>query len=242
MKIKGLFIGLLLSALFMSGGGYAQDSQQAAPPAPAQENSMLKTDADKLSYALGVQWADYVGRFKSEGLNLDLLKKGLDDAAAKAPLAMTEEEMMGVFKSLKERLMSAREAQGKKAGEAGLAFLDQNAKAEGVKVLPSGLQYKVIKDGEGASPKATDTVSVHYRGTLTTGEEFDSSIKRGQPATFPVNGVIKGWTEALQLMKVGSKWQLFIPAALGYGSNGAPDGSIPPNATLLFDVELLGIK
>ena len=124
----------------------------------------------------------------------------------------------------------------------GEEFLKENEKKEGVKTLPSGLQYKVLKEGEGKSPKATDTVSVHYRGTLLDGTEFDSSTKRGEPAEFPVNRVIKGWTEALQLMKEGAKWMLYIPASLAYGERGTPGGPIGPNETLIFEVELLKVK
>jgi FKBP-type peptidyl-prolyl cis-trans isomerase FklB len=126
--------------------------------------------------------------------------------------------------------------------EKGQQFLDENGKKEGVHALPDGLQYKVVKEGEGKKPKATDTVSVHYRGTLIDGTEFDSSYKRGQPAEFPVNGVIKGWTEALQLMPEGSKWMLYIPARLAYGERGTPGGPIGPNETLIFEVELLKVK
>ncbi len=121
-------------------------------------------------------------------------------------------------------------------------YLAANGKKPGVTVLPDGLQYKVLKQGTGPVPKATDTVKVHYAGTLTNGTEFDSSIKRNEPAVFPVNGVIKGWTEALQRMKVGSKWQLVIPADLAYGANPPPGAPIPPNAVLVFEVELLGIE
>jgi FKBP-type peptidyl-prolyl cis-trans isomerase len=124
----------------------------------------------------------------------------------------------------------------------GQDFLAENAKKEGVKTLADGLQYKVIKDGTGASPKATDVVSVHYKGTLIDGTEFDSSYKRGQPTEFPVNRVIPGWTEALQLMKEGSKWILYIPSKLAYGERGTPGGPIPPDATLIFEVELLKVK
>jgi FKBP-type peptidyl-prolyl cis-trans isomerase len=123
----------------------------------------------------------------------------------------------------------------------GEKYLKENATKEGVKTLPSGLQYKSLKEGSGKSPKATDTVSVHYRGTLIDGTEFDSSIKRGEPAEFPVNRVIKGWTEALQLMKEGDKWMLYIPSQLAYGERGA-GGAIGPNETLLFEVELLKVK
>ena len=127
------------------------------------------------------------------------------------------------------------------AAAKGETYLKENAKKEGVKTLPSGLQYKVVKEGSGKSPKATDTVSVHYRGTLIDGTEFDSSIKRGEPAEFPVNRVIKGWTEALQLMKEGDKWMLYIPSHLAYGERGA-GGAIGPNETLIFEVELLKVK
>ena len=128
------------------------------------------------------------------------------------------------------------------ADDKGQEFLKENAKKEGVKTLPDGLQYKVIKEGEGKSPKATDTVSVHYRGTLIDGTEFDSSYKRNEPAEFPVNGVIKGWTEALQLMKEGAKWTLYIPSNLAYGERGFPGSPIGPNATLIFEIELLKVK
>jgi FKBP-type peptidyl-prolyl cis-trans isomerase FkpA len=126
--------------------------------------------------------------------------------------------------------------------EKGEAFLAENAKKEGVKTTASGLQYKVLKEGDGKSPQATDTVSVHYRGTLLDGTEFDSSIKRGQPAEFPLNRVIPGWTEGVQLMKVGAKYQFTIPSKLAYGERGTPGGPIPPNSTLIFEVELLAIK
>jgi len=126
--------------------------------------------------------------------------------------------------------------------EQGKQFLEENGKKEGVHTLPDGLQYKVLKEGTGKKPQAADTVSVHYKGTLIDGTEFDSSYKRGQPAEFPVNRVIKGWTEALQLMPEGSKWMLYIPSRLAYGERGTPGGPIGPNETLIFEVELLKIK
>ena len=137
--------------------------------------------------------------------------------------------------------LAMQKVAGDKAKADGEAYLAANAKKDGVKTLPSGLQYKVVTEGAGATPKASDTVTVHYRGKLVDGTEFDSSYSRNEPATFPVNGVIPGWTEALQLMKVGSKWELCIPANLAYGERGA-GGRIPANATLVFEVELLGIK
>ena len=126
--------------------------------------------------------------------------------------------------------------------EKGEAFLKENAKKEGVKTTASGLQYKVLKEGEGKSPKATDTVKVHYKGTLIDGTEFDSSYKRGEPIEFPLNGVIPGWTEGVQLMKEGAKYQFTIPSKLGYGVRGTPGGPIPSNATLIFEVELIQVK
>ena len=126
--------------------------------------------------------------------------------------------------------------------EKGEAFLKENAKKEGVKTTASGLQYKVLKEGEGKSPKATDTVKVHYKGTLIDGTEFDSSYKRGEPIEFPLNGVIPGWTEGVQLMKEGAKYQFTIPSKIGYGERGTPGGPIPPNATLIFEVELIQVK
>ena len=126
--------------------------------------------------------------------------------------------------------------------ETGEAFLKENAKKEGVKTTASGLQYKVLKEGEGKSPKATDTVKVHYKGTLIDGKEFDSSYKRGEPIEFPLNRVIPGWTEGVQLMKEGAKYQFTIPSKIGYGERGTPGGPIPPNATLIFEVELIQVK
>jgi FKBP-type peptidyl-prolyl cis-trans isomerase FklB len=158
---------------------------------------------------------------------------------------MSQEEIRATLTSLQQRLMAARQQELKEKGaknlEEGKKFLVENQKKEGIKTLPSGLQYKVLTEGSGKTPKAEDTVTVNYKGTLIDGTEFDSSYKRGQPATFQVKGVIKGWTEALQLMKEGSKWQLFIPPELGYGERGA-GSTILPNSTLIFEVELLTVK
>ena len=204
----------------------------------------LKTEKDKVSYMIGHQIGS---NFKRDGLDVDLnmLTTGMKEAIAgeKSPLSPEESQklMSELQKSLQTKAEAKQKVDSEKNTAAGKAFLAENAKKPGVKVLPSGLQYKVITEGKGDSPKATDTVSTNYKGTLIDGTEFDSSYKRGQPAKFPVNGVIKGWTEALQLMKPGAKWQVYVPSDLAYGARGAGE-LIGPNATLIFEVELLGIE
>ncbi|UCB56307.1 MAG: FKBP-type peptidyl-prolyl cis-trans isomerase [Thiotrichales bacterium] len=204
----------------------------------------LETLEQKASYSFGV---DFAKRLKQQGIDLDIsaLNRGIQDQASGNKLAFEEGEM-NQFKAeyteqLRAQLMQEQKQLAEKNLEAGKQFLAENAKKEGVVTTASGLQYKVIKSGDGPAPGADDTVSTHYRGTLIDGREFDSSYSRGQPATFPVNGVIKGWTEALQLMKVGDKWELYIPSELAYGA--AQRGEIiQPNSTLVFELELLGIK
>jgi FKBP-type peptidyl-prolyl cis-trans isomerase FklB len=209
---------------------------------PAQ-GATLKTDQDKISYMVGYQIGS---NFKRDGLDVDtnMMLVGMKEALAGTKSTLTPEEsqklMQNLQKNLQEKAEAKRKSEGDKNAAEGKKFLADNAKKSGVKTLPSGLQYKVIKDGKGDSPKATDTVSTNYKGTLINGTEFDSSYKRGQPAKFPVNGVIKGWTEALQLMKPGAKWQLFVPSDLAYGDRGAGE-LIGPNATLVFEVELLAV-
>ena len=209
-----------------------------------EEQSPLKDKKDKLSYAIGLDVGGALKR-QSVDVNTDIFMQGVKDALSGGKKLLTDEEVRETMTSFSKEL-AAKQAEamkklGEKNKEEGEAFLAENKKKEGVKTLPDGLQYKVITEGKGASPKATDTVTVNYRGTFIDGKEFDSSYKRNQPATFAVNGVIPGWTEALQLMKEGSKWQLFIPAKLAYGERGA-GGVIGPNATLIFEVELLSIK
>jgi len=198
----------------------------------AEDKLELKTQKDKLSYAIGV---DVGNSFKKSEIDMDpdILVRGIKDVLAGRTPLMTDLEV-------RETLMAAQMDIQARRIEKNKAFLAANKKKKDVKVLPSGLQYKVITAGKGRTPKATDTVTVNYQGTLVDGTEFDSSYKRGQPATFPVNGVIKGWTEALQLMKEGSKWQLVIPADLAYGEQGRP--GIPPNSVLIFEVELMSVK
>lgn len=204
----------------------------------------LKDTKDKISYSIGVNVGSSLKK-ENFDLNVDLVLKGLKEALSGGTLLMTEQEMQDTLMTFQKEIMEKQKEQAKVAGEKnkteGEAYLAANAKKDGVKVTQSGLQYKVLTEGKGEKPKATDTVSVHYKGTLIDGKVFDSSIDRGQPAVFPVNGVIPGWTEALQLMNVGSKYQLVIPSAIAYGERGA-GGDIGPNATLLFEVELLGIN
>lgn len=204
----------------------------------------LKTQKDKVSYSIGL---DIGKNMKANSVDIDaeILLKGIKDGLEEKEGLLTEEEIAQVMQDFQQDLMAKQAAKQKEEGDKNLkegeVFLEANKKKEGVKVLPSGLQYKVLKSGTGPSPKETDKVKTHYKGTLINGTEFDNSISRGEPAVFPVNGVIKGWTEALQLMKVGDKWELYIPANLAYGERGA-GGTIPPNATLVFEVELLGIE
>ena len=218
------------------------DKADEAPK--AQESSAFKTPKDKQSYAIGM---DLGNQFRRMSVDVDpeLLSKGLKDSLSGGKTLMTEEEVRAAISEIqaeaKRKFAESRKAAGTDNKAAGDAFLAQNKSKEGVVTLPSGLQYKILKAGEGAKPTLDDTVVCGYRGTLIDGTEFDSSYKRNQPATFPVKGVIKGWTEALQLMPVGSKWELFIPPDLAYGERGAGD-AIGPDATLIFEVELLSIQ
>ena len=216
----------------------------AASPVLAAEKKELKTQKEKLSYALGMNMGNSL-KINAIEVDEETLLKGIKDTLNNGKMLMTEQEAKDTIMALQKELQSKQQEHAKAAAEKnkkdGEAFLAANKGKEGVKTLPSGLQYQVITEGKGKSPKADDTVTVQYRGTLIDGTEFDSSYKRGQPATFPVGGVIKGWTEALQLMKEGSKWQLFIPSNLAYGENGA-GATIGPNAVLIFEVELVSIK
>jgi FKBP-type peptidyl-prolyl cis-trans isomerase FklB len=210
----------------------------------AADATALKSEREKTSYALGVEVGS---NLKRQGVDLDaaLIAQGLRDVLTGGTLLLGEAEVRAAVMAFQKELMAkqqeAQKAVSAKAKAEGEAFLAANATKDGVVTLPSGLQYKVITPGSGASPKASDTVSVHYRGRLIDGTEFDSSYKRNEPTSFPVGGVIPGWTEALQLMKVGAKWELYVPAKLAYGDRGA-GGLIPPGATLVFEVELLSIK
>jgi len=232
-----------------TASGQSASPQTAAPAKkssaakPATAVLTLKTQQEKESYAMGMNLGTGLHR---QGVTLDpaLVARGMKDAMSGGKTLLTEDEARAALQQLQNDVRQQLEAKAHEAGAAnrkeGETFLAANKTKEGVVVLPSGLQYKILTEGTGPKPTASDTVTCNYRGTLINGTEFDSSYKRGQPASFPVGGVIKGWTEALQLMPVGSKWQLFIPADLAYGDN-SPTRDIPPGSTLIFEVELLSI-
>jgi len=205
----------------------------------AQEKVVLKDQKDKISYILGMDIGNNLKK-QSVSVNPKVFAKGMEDALAGSKSLLTEQEVQETMMAFQKEMIAKQAEVAKKNKAEGEAFLAENKKKEGVKALPSGLQYKVIKAGTGKKPKSNDMVTVNYRGTLIDGTEFDSSYKRGQPATFQVNGVIPGWTEALQLMEEGAKWQLFIPSNLAYGERG--QGPIGPNSTLIFEVELISIQ
>jgi FKBP-type peptidyl-prolyl cis-trans isomerase FklB len=213
-----------------------QTSAAKKAPAKAAAPLVLKTQKEKASYAMGMNLG--VGLHR-QGMTLDpaLVARGMKDAMTGGKTALTEDEARAALTQLQTEVHQNMMATNRKEGE---TFLAANKTKEGVVALPSGLQYKVLSQGSGPKPTASDTVTCNYRGTLLNGKEFDSSYKRGHPESFPVGGVIKGWTEALQMMPVGSKWQLFIPADLAYGDRGAPP-DIGPGDTLIFEVELLSI-
>ena len=199
---------------------------------------ILETEMEKVSYSLGVSVANSVKAQGLQSIDAKAVGKAFEDVFEGKELVISEEEanviLQEYFQKLANKALEENQAAGKE-------FLLENAKKDGVVTTASGLQYEVLAQGSGASPKATDEVTVHYHGTLTDGRVFDSSVERGQPATFPVNGVIPGWIEALQLMNVGSKYKLFIPSDLAYGERGAGQ-MIGPNSTLIFEVELISIK
>jgi FKBP-type peptidyl-prolyl cis-trans isomerase FklB len=208
------------------------------------DSTAFKSEQDKVSYSLGFNYGLFLKR-QSVEVDMDLFAKGFKDASSGNQGSLTESEVKEVLANFSKELKAKQEAKNKELAEKnkkdGEAFLAENAKKPEVKVLPSGLQYKVITEGSGETPKATDRVTVQYRGTFIDGTtEFDSSAKHGKPFECAVTGVIRGWTEALQLMKVGAKWQLFVPGNLAYGEGGRM--GIPPNSTLIFEVELLSLK
>lgn len=234
----------MLSIVAMALSVSAQDDAPADTGPVKAGDLTLESNVDKASYAIG---SDIGKNFRRAGidLNLEALAQGFKDARAGDDLAMTDEQMQAVMLEFQQTMMTAmQQAQAREADESkvkGDEFLAAKAKDAGVKKTDSGLLYEVVKEGTGATPAASDTVRVHYTGTLIDGTKFDSSHDRGQPAEFQVGRVIKGWQEALQLMKVGSQWKLYIPGDLAYGPQGNPRGGIPGNAVLVFDVELLEV-
>ena len=261
----------LAASLLQIGSSRAQDAPAANPtPAPAAKTPaaksaqtpatksgqattakkpgpaplILKTPKDKASYAIGMN----IGKgLHKDSVDVDpaILLRGLKDGMAGGKTLLTDDEAKSAMVAIQADLRKKQEAKMAIAGDAnkkeGDEFLAQNKTKEGVVTLPSGLQYKILKEGTGPKPSASDSVVCNYKGTLIDNTEFDSSYKRGQPATFPVGQVIKGWTEVLQLMPVGSKWQVFVPSDLAYGPR-APGGAIGPNSTLIFEIELLSIQ
>lgn len=195
----------------------------------------------KASYAIGLQIGQQLKDSGLKDLDINAIKQGLEDVLTEKQPILSLNELHDALRQIHERAMAEKKKEAEKAAQAGVDFLKENLTKDGVKSTESGLQYSILKEGDGKIPAATDTVRVHYTGKLIDGTVFDSSVERGQPAEFPVNGVIRGWVEALQLMPVGSKWRLYIPQELAYGSQGA-GASIPPFSTLIFDVELLAIN
>lgn len=257
-------VTIIAAALILLGPASAQQppppSAKKAPAANANKSSAAKpastatkkpadpgltTQKDKASYAIGLNIGRSM-RKDSVDINPDILLRGMKDGLSDEKALLTDEEAKAAMTALQADLREKREAKLKLEAEAnkqaGDAFLAENKAKEGVVTLPSGLQYKVLVEGTGPKPTAADIVVCNYKGMLLDNTEFDSSYKRGQPATFPVTGIIRGWTEALQLMPVGSKWQLFIPPDLAYGTRGGAGGAIGPNATIMFEVELLSIQ
>jgi FKBP-type peptidyl-prolyl cis-trans isomerase FklB len=245
--ISGMAIGGRFALAQGSAPGAAQQAPTASPsntPPAAAAPSPFKNETAKLSYALGMNLGVNFHK-QAEAIDPQSLLQGLQDGLAGGKTLLTEEEMGVALRQLQSEIRAKQEEKRRLVPEAnrkaGEAFLSENKSKPGVVTLPSGLQYKILTAGTGPKPGLEDTVVCNYRGTLIDGTEFDSSARHGGPATFPVKGVIKGWTEALQLMPVGSKWQLVIPPDLAYGERGAGD-AIGPNATLIFEVELVSIR
>ena len=232
--MKKILVGFAMALLLPVGAGAADNP----------DDLVLETEKDKLSYSIGLDLGGYLGNMK-EKLDMDVLKKGLDDGFSGAEPKLSPEEIAVVQQAFAAEMQAEQEA---KAAEmlaanlaAGQAYLEENKKKDGVMVTESGVQYEVISEGDGPKPTAEQTVKVHYVGTLVDGTEFDSSVARNEPAVFPVGQVIPGWSEAVQLMPVGSKYRVVIPSELAYGEQGAPP-VIEPNSVLVFEIELLGIE
>lgn len=254
--MKKLTILSLMAVLAFPVISVAEEAKHPAAKKPVAAakpgKSSFKTEEQKVSYIIGLNMANSLKQLRDQmGYSVDagLVSQGIKDSLSGTPLKLSQEEINTTMQAFQQKMQAKQKEQmekhqadmkvvGEKNEKEGKAFLEANAKKEGVVTTKSGLQYKVLVEGKGPKPKATDTVTVNYRGTLVDGKEFDSSYKHGQPATFAVGAVIPGWTEVLQLMPEGSKWQVVIPSALAYGANGAGN-DIGPNAVLVFEVELL---
>lgn len=244
MLAATVVVGMMAGSLVLQSPAEEPKIEVTAVKADDKEAAALEKaldfndDVQRISYVIGTKWGQSL-KAQSVAIDIEFLVRGIKDMLDGKKPALSPEEQNEVMGRFRKKL----EEEGKKEAQVNLAkskaFLEENKSKEGVKVLPSGLQYKVIKEGNGATPKASDRVKTHYRGTLISGEEFDSSYKRNAPAEFGVTGVIKGWVEALQLMKEGGKWELYIPPDLAYGPQGRP--SIPPNSALVFEIELLEV-
>jgi FKBP-type peptidyl-prolyl cis-trans isomerase FklB len=250
--MKRIRITLVALLMFSAFASYAEDAKPSpSSPVNPPATSSFKEEKDKISYSLGVDIGRTLQKFQLD-LNESALSQGIADVLDKKPMAMTDQELQQTLQAFQQKMMQQQqEAMSKKQDEMkvvaeknkadGKKFLDDNVKKTGVKSTPSGLQYKVVKEGSGDKPTDADVVETNYRGTTIDGKEFDSSAKHGSSFSFPVNGVIKGWSEALKMMPVGSKWELYVPSDLAYGDEGYGE-DIPPGSTLVFEVELLSIK
>jgi FKBP-type peptidyl-prolyl cis-trans isomerase FklB len=237
-------IVLTISIISAMSLGSCQGQQKPGGSSKGKNPVKLTNDIDSLSFAIGTDIGRNFMMNELGNINVDILAKGMQATFDKDSSIMSQQQCQAVIEAYMQGLQKKKqEAENLKFNEnksKGTAFLAENGKKSGVVTLPSGLQYSIMKEGKGDKPKATDIVKTHYHGTLISGKVFDSSVERGEPVSFPLNGVIKGWTEALQLMPVGSKWKLFIPYNLAYGDQGSPP-TIGPGETLIFEVELLSI-
>lgn len=234
MKQHRLAAAVALVSLVLAGC----DSQTSSSSTSTVE---LKTPAQKASYGIGLNMGKSLSQQGIEDLDPKAMSQGIEDALGKKEQKLKDEELVEAFTFLQQRAEQRMQALNEESAKAGKKFLEENAKKEGVTTTASGLQYEVLKKADGAQPKATDVVTVHYEGKLTDGSVFDSSVERGSPIDLPVSGVIPGWVEGLQLMHVGEKYKLYIPSELAYGAQ-SPSPAIPANSVLVFDLELLGIK
>ncbi len=226
-----LFIGICICTI-------AQQTKTPPKVTPKPAEPVLKTALDSFSYAVGMSIVLQYKEFGVKALNTTVVSKAVNDVLKNKELAFSADQANYVLNNYINLLMAEQAAENKKLGN---VFLEANKLKQGIITLPSGLQYQVIRQGTGVAPKITDTVTVHYTGTLINGTVFDSSVERGMPAQFTVGGVVSGWTEALQLMPAGSRWRLFIPAELAYNNYSPPGSNIPPGSTLVFDLELLSV-